>query len=102
MLPTYLQFYEILNGGPSDVLSTEFVIASPTKTPEGYAISTWTSQPIIEEGSATCDPFQDTGNSVVLKCRTETLLRSKRIVVRVSARISTEALVQVSAKLNLS
>ncbi len=101
-LPQYTQFYEVRNEGTSDILSARFSIVWPTHTPEGYAITELTAQPTVIEGNAVCDPVPIAGlgskttTGVNINCVTETkLTRNKRVVIRVSARVSSEALLQV-------
>lgn len=97
--PTYVQFYEVRNMGPSELLGTSFRIVSPTKTPEGFAISDMTAQPVVIEGIAICDPIpigsNDTASDITVNCRTERISRYERVVVRLSARLLSDALIQV-------
>lgn len=98
-LPQYTQFYEMQNAGPSDIIGAKFRIVAPTHTPEGYAISELTAQPTVTEGRAVCDPIQLTSSpnkgAITIDCITEKMSRSERIVIRLNARLSSEALLKV-------
>ena len=98
-----VSFMAETNRGPSEILNATFRIELPTKTPEGFAISELTAQPVVIEGAAVCDPVPLGANStesgvITMTCQTERISRFERVVVRLSARISTEALIQVSGK----
>ena len=89
------------NVGPSDILGSRFRILSPTHTSEGYAISVLIAQPTVIEGNAYCDDvpigsLSKTMTSVSIECVAEKkLTRNQRIVVRLMARLSSEALLNV-------
>lgn len=89
------------NIGPSDILAARLQIIAPTRTPEGYAITELTAQPIVTEGfQTTCDPVDLKSQITVINCESGRLKRNERVVIRLLSRILTEALIKVISLLN--
>lgn len=93
---SYSQFFEMRNGGPSDILSARLQIVTPTRTPEGYAISELATQPVVTDGLlATCDPVDLKSQITIVNCESGRLKRQERVVIRLLFRILSEALIKV-------
>jgi len=119
--PEFTHFYEIRSTGPSDILGVDLVILFPTMTSEGYELSQLTGQPTVTQGEASCDLLEleeeqlnngdagdinatlplealtlpDDGKDLIIRCRTKHLTRNDRVVIRLSARVSAEAVLNV-------
>ena len=89
------------NIGPSDVLTARLQIVSPTRTPEGYAITELTTQPVVTEGfETTCDPVDLKSQITVINCESGRLKKNERVVIRLLFRTLTEALIKVKGPSN--
>lgn len=123
--PEFVHFYEIRSTGPSDILGVDVVILFQTTTSMGHQLSQLTGQPTVTQGEASCDslvlenvPLNDPNTvdvnrtspekklhypvdekNTVIRCRTNRLTRSDRVVIRLSARVSAEAVVNVTIHL---
>lgn len=100
-IPHYTQFFEARNLGPSNIISGRFRIFFQTHTDEGYAINELTAQPTVADGQATCNPVsvktrsQGEVNGINIDCEMGKIASKGRVVIRLTARLSPEALLKV-------
>lgn len=105
--PTFVQFFEVRNQGPSDILGATLQIGLPLYTDDGAEIIQMLKQLTVTEGEADCQsiplgnyestlPFRYNGEAAVaINCTTGRIGSNDRVVIRLSARLSAEAIINV-------
>ena len=101
-LPEFVQFFEIQNTGPSDILASQFKISLRSKTDKGDTVMRLRSEPEVTSGEASCHQSLDSSDSryIVIDCTTERLSsheNSNKIVVRIPSALGGDAIAKVGA-----
>ena len=107
---TFVQFFEVRNQGPSDILATTLQISLPVYTEDGDEILELLKQLTVTEGVADCQSVplnsQEANTmlryngeigtrAVVINCTTGRIVSNDRVVIRLSARLSPKGVINV-------
>ena len=110
MGPTFVQFYEVRNQGPSAVLGATLQIGLPVYTSDGGEIIQLLQQLDVTEGRADCHEApltrqvnttslryvgEPATRALVINCTTGRIDVSQRVVIRLSARLTPLGIINV-------
>ena len=113
--PPFVQFFEVRNLGPSDILAATLQIGLPVYTDDGVEIIELLKELTVTEGIADCQSiplssqehhttsFRYDGEPrtrvVIINCTTGHITSNDRVVIRLSARLSPKGVINVRSLL---